>query len=120
VQAAVTPLGADGVEIIPGFLIFNMYTAVGWVIVVLSMLCFVLLLPSFFDERHIATKEAMRKQGISLSLPGIVFKSGLIFVVIKKFFFQTTRMFGNPANWIIWQLSVSSWATLFSCSTFHS
>jgi MFS transporter, ceroid-lipofuscinosis neuronal protein 7 len=71
VQAAVTPLGDDGIQIIPGFLIVNMYTAVGWVIVVLSVLCFVLLLPSFFNEKHIAAKEAMCKQGISLSLSGI-------------------------------------------------
>jgi len=69
-QAAVTPLGNDGISIIPGFVTLNMYTAVGWVIVVLSSLCFLLLLPILFTEKHIAAKEAMRKQGVSLTSQG--------------------------------------------------
>lgn len=41
----------------------NMYTAAGWINVVLGVINFVLFLPRFFKERKIAAREAMRDQG---------------------------------------------------------
>lgn len=106
-QAAVTPLGDNGIEIIPGFLILNMYTAVGWVIVVLSVLCFVLLLPSFFHEKHIATKEAMSKQGISLSLPGILFPQNKVFLL-------TESLLNFSENTKVWKANKPDYLAAFS------
>ncbi|CAB3367038.1 Hypothetical predicted protein [Cloeon dipterum] len=70
VQSILTSLlGNDGFPIIEGFISMNMYTSVGWVIVVLSSINFVLLLPQFFTEQHIAVREEMKTQGISTPLP---------------------------------------------------
>lgn len=59
----VTPLGDEGVTLIPGVLSLNMYTAAGWINVVMGIGNFILFLPWFFVERQIAAKEAMVKQG---------------------------------------------------------
>ncbi|XP_055705304.1 major facilitator superfamily domain-containing protein 8 isoform X3 [Phlebotomus papatasi] len=61
-QAAVTQLGEKGL-VIPGFLHLNMYTAAGWINVLLGILNFCMFLPMFFKERRIAAKEAMILQG---------------------------------------------------------
>lgn len=61
-QAAVVPLGEDGIDIIPGRLNLNMYTAAGWINVILGLLNFYLYLPFIFKEHKIAAREAMVKQ----------------------------------------------------------
>ncbi|XP_044739182.1 major facilitator superfamily domain-containing protein 8 [Chrysoperla carnea] len=62
-QAAVVPLGDEGVDLIPGQLKLNMYTAAGWINVILGFVNFCLYLPMFFKEHKIAAREAMLKQG---------------------------------------------------------
>ncbi|KAK7871617.1 hypothetical protein R5R35_001804 [Gryllus longicercus] len=62
-QAAVTKLGDDGVEIIPGQLTLNMYSAAGWMNVIMSIVNFIMFLPFVFIERPIAAREAMLNQG---------------------------------------------------------
>jgi hypothetical protein len=63
-QAAVTPLGDKGIPIIPGILTLDMYTAAGWVNVLLGVLNCLLFLPSVFRERRIAAREAMLHHGM--------------------------------------------------------
>ncbi|KAG7199231.1 hypothetical protein KM043_018100 [Ampulex compressa] len=60
-QAAVTPLGDNGIYIMD--LPFNMYTMAGWINVVMGILNFIMFLPSNFKEHRIAIKEAMRNEG---------------------------------------------------------
>ncbi|XP_008210269.1 major facilitator superfamily domain-containing protein 8 [Nasonia vitripennis] len=60
-QTAVTPLGDDGF-ILMG-LPMNMYTAAGWINVLMGILNFCLFLPCCFKEHKIAAREAMRDQG---------------------------------------------------------
>lgn len=62
-QAAVTPLGPGSTPDTAGFLTLDMYTAAGWINVLLGVLNFVLFLPFSFKERKIAAKEAMRARG---------------------------------------------------------
>lgn len=63
-QAAVTPLGDKGVPLIPGILTLNMYTATGWINMLLGIFNCILFLPSIFHERRIAAREAMMLQGM--------------------------------------------------------
>ena len=63
-QAAVTPLGDKGVPLIPGVLTLNMYTAAGWINVLLGVCNCLLFLPSVFRERRIAAREAMLHHGM--------------------------------------------------------
>lgn len=63
-QAAVTPLGDKGVPLIPGILTLNMYTATGWINVLLGVFNCILFLPSIFRERRIAAREAMMLHGM--------------------------------------------------------
>jgi ceroid-lipofuscinosis MFS transporter 7 len=63
-QAAVTPLGDKGVPLIPGILTLNMYTAAGWINVLLGVFNCILFSPSVFRERRIAAREAMRHHGM--------------------------------------------------------
>lgn len=58
-QAAVTPLGNDGVDLFGGWLQLNMYTATGWINVLVAIINGIILLPFIFKERSIAVKEAM-------------------------------------------------------------
>lgn len=51
-QAAVTPLGSDGFTLFGGFT-FNMYTACGWINVLMSIGNFIMFLPMFFQVRFI-------------------------------------------------------------------
>ncbi|XP_063709230.1 major facilitator superfamily domain-containing protein 8-like [Culicoides brevitarsis] len=60
-QAALTPLGNEGTTV--GKIVLNMYTAPGWVNVLLAIINIVILLPWAFEERPIAAKEAMVVQG---------------------------------------------------------
>lgn len=62
-QAALTPLGDKGQKFFNGKLYFDMYTAPGWVNVLLAVINIVILLPWTFEERPIAAKEAMIVQG---------------------------------------------------------
>ncbi|GFG32490.1 hypothetical protein Cfor_04323 [Coptotermes formosanus] len=63
-QAAVTPLGDKGIPVIPGVLTLNMYTAAGWINVLLGIFNCLLFLPSVFRERRIAAREAMLHHGM--------------------------------------------------------
>lgn len=63
-QAAVTPLGDKGIPLIPGVLTLNMYTAAGWINVLLGICNCLLFLPSVFRERRIAAREAMLRHGM--------------------------------------------------------
>ncbi|XP_014236234.1 major facilitator superfamily domain-containing protein 8 [Trichogramma pretiosum] len=60
-QSIVVPLGED-TRLVMG-LPMNMYSAAGWINVLLGMLNFYLFLPCSFKERKIAAREAMRNQG---------------------------------------------------------
>lgn len=60
-QMVVSPLGDDGFTLMG--LPMNMYTAAGWINVLMGILNFALFLPWNFKERKIAAKEAMRDQG---------------------------------------------------------
>ncbi|XP_075226310.1 CLN7/MFS domain-containing 8 isoform X2 [Lycorma delicatula] len=61
-QASVTPLGDKGI-ILFGFLPLNMYSAAGWINVILGIFNTFLLMPYIFVERPIAAKEAMLLSG---------------------------------------------------------
>jgi ceroid-lipofuscinosis MFS transporter 7 len=63
-QAAVTPLGDKGIPLIPGVLTLNMYTAAGWINVLLGIVNCLLFLPSVFRERRIAAREVMLHHGM--------------------------------------------------------
>lgn len=63
IQAAVVPLGGEGVWLIKNKLKLNMYTASGWINVFLSLFNIYLFFPSVFKEYKIAAKEAMIKMG---------------------------------------------------------
>lgn len=56
-QSLVTPLGDEGFPLIEGKLSMNMYTAAGWINVLLGIINLILF--AFFKERPIAAKEAM-------------------------------------------------------------
>lgn len=60
-QTAVSPLGETGTSLMG--LPMNMYTAAGWINVLLGILNFALFLPWSFKEHKIAAREAMRDQG---------------------------------------------------------
>lgn len=48
-QAAVTPLGSEGYSLLWGGFIFNMYTACGWINVIMSIGNFIMFLPAIFQ-----------------------------------------------------------------------
>lgn len=48
-QTAVTPLGNDGYSFLWGFIVFNMYTACGWINVLMSIGNFIMFLPGLFE-----------------------------------------------------------------------
>lgn len=62
-QAAVVPLGDTGVWLVPNKLKLDMYTAAGWINVIMGILNFCMFLPAVFTEHRIAAKEAMMLQG---------------------------------------------------------
>lgn len=62
-QGLVTPLGDHGVPLFRNKLHLNMYTATGWINVLMGILNFCLFLPFFFKEKRIAAREAMVQQG---------------------------------------------------------
>ena len=61
VQAALIPLGQEGITII-GELRWNMYTSAGWLAASLSLVTIVLFLPCLFHEFNMADKEAKWNQ----------------------------------------------------------
>lgn len=63
-QAAVTPLGDNGIPVIKGVLSVNMYTAAGWINVLMGIGNFCMFLPAVFKERRIAAREVMVLQGM--------------------------------------------------------
>lgn len=62
-QAGVTMLGDQGVVLVRGMIHLNMYTAAGWINVLMGMLNFALFMPSIFEERHVAARELMLRHG---------------------------------------------------------
>ncbi|EDW93740.1 major facilitator superfamily domain-containing protein 8 [Drosophila yakuba] len=62
-QAAVTPLGDQGHVWLWGKMHFNMYTASGWINVLMSIGNFLMFLPGVFEEHKIAAREVMVMQG---------------------------------------------------------
>ncbi|XP_032290420.1 major facilitator superfamily domain-containing protein 8 isoform X2 [Drosophila virilis] len=62
-QALVTPLGRSGHVWFWGTMHVNMYTASGWINVLMSMGNFVMFLPGIFKEHKIAAREIMVMQG---------------------------------------------------------
>ncbi|XP_053953843.1 major facilitator superfamily domain-containing protein 8 [Anastrepha ludens] len=64
-QTAVTPLGNTGYTFFWGALVFNMYTACGWINVIMSIGNFIMFLPGLFEEHKIAAREIMIRQGKS-------------------------------------------------------
>lgn len=51
-QAAVTFLGDDGHILMPG-VVFNMYTASGWINVIMSIMNFIFFLPFMFQVKFL-------------------------------------------------------------------
>ncbi|XP_067612996.1 major facilitator superfamily domain-containing protein 8 isoform X2 [Eurosta solidaginis] len=64
-QTAVTPLGNEGYTFLWSSIVFNMYTACGWINVFMSVGNFIMFLPGLFEEHKIAAREIMIKQGKS-------------------------------------------------------
>lgn len=62
-QGVVTPLGDHGVPLFRDKLHLNMYTATGWINVLMGIVNFCLFLPFIFKEKRIAAREAMVQQG---------------------------------------------------------
>uniref|UniRef100_A0A6P4EI48 Major facilitator superfamily domain-containing protein 8 isoform X1 n=1 Tax=Drosophila rhopaloa TaxID=1041015 RepID=A0A6P4EI48_DRORH len=62
-QAVVTPLGEHGHVWLWGMMHFNMYTASGWINVLMSIGNFMMFLPGVFEEHKIAAREVMVMQG---------------------------------------------------------
>ncbi|XP_017063397.1 major facilitator superfamily domain-containing protein 8 isoform X2 [Drosophila eugracilis] len=62
-QAAVTPLGDKGYVWLWGNMHFNMYTASGWINVLMSTGNYLMFLPGVFEEHKIAAREVMVLQG---------------------------------------------------------
>uniref|UniRef100_A0A182TET7 Major facilitator superfamily (MFS) profile domain-containing protein n=1 Tax=Anopheles melas TaxID=34690 RepID=A0A182TET7_9DIPT len=63
-QGAVTMFGEDGLPLVKNKLHLNMYTATGWINVLMGILNFCLFLPFVFKEKRIAALEAMKQQGM--------------------------------------------------------
>lgn len=61
-QGAFTPLGSNGFILFKIFH-FNMYTAPGWVNVILGMVNFCLFLPFMFQDRRVSAREQMLLHG---------------------------------------------------------
>lgn len=62
-QAFVTSLGDPGVVVMRGVIHLNMYTAAGWINVVMGFLNFLMFMPGLFSERKIAARELMLLHG---------------------------------------------------------
>ncbi|XP_055855340.1 major facilitator superfamily domain-containing protein 8 isoform X1 [Episyrphus balteatus] len=62
-QAAVTPLGSQGFRILWGSVILNMYTAAGWINVLMGIANIIMFMPNIFEERKVAAREIMIMQG---------------------------------------------------------
>ncbi|XP_045467057.1 major facilitator superfamily domain-containing protein 8 [Harmonia axyridis] len=62
IQAAVVPIGDDGFFLIKDKLKIDMYTACGWISVLIAIINMYMFLPNIFREHKIAGREAMLKQ----------------------------------------------------------
>jgi ceroid-lipofuscinosis MFS transporter 7 len=62
IQGIFTPLGSDGYEM-PFGIRFSMYTAPGWLNVILGIINLFFFLPRFFQDRRIAAREQMLIHG---------------------------------------------------------
>ena len=62
-QAFVTMLGDPGVVLLRGVVHLNMYTAAGWINVLLGFINFLMFMPSVWTERNIAARELMLLHG---------------------------------------------------------
>ncbi|KAL3276812.1 hypothetical protein HHI36_012174 [Cryptolaemus montrouzieri] len=62
IQACVVPLGNDGFWVIQDKLKIDMYTACGWISVLIAIINLYMFLPTIFIEHKIAGREAMLKQ----------------------------------------------------------
>lgn len=94
VQAAVTPLGINGITVIHGIFKLNMYTAAGWLNVVMGIANFCLFLPVLFQDRNIAAKEVMKTEGMSTE--------------------KETWQYKKPDQLSVWTLIVSFFALVFN------
>ncbi|XP_065349377.1 major facilitator superfamily domain-containing protein 8-like isoform X2 [Cloeon dipterum] len=63
IQTAVAPLGDEGIGLFGGKIHLNMYTATGWVNVLLGAINCLCFMPFCFTEMPISAKEAQRRQG---------------------------------------------------------
>lgn len=81
-QAAVTPLGGEGRVLLRGWLTLNMYTAAGWINVLLGVINAALLSPFFFTERRIAAREAMLLSGATSGI--LKFNNSFLFPSILQ------------------------------------
>lgn len=101
IQAAVVPFGNDGFWIIPNHLKLNMYTATGWLNVLLALGNFCLFLPSIFHEHKVAEREAALKQASSSSqkvesqVPKIAAWSLIVFHFVLVFNFMIMETLGS-------------------------
>ncbi|CAH0552806.1 unnamed protein product [Brassicogethes aeneus] len=94
IQAAVVPLGNDGVWLIKDQLKLDMYTASGWINVFLTLINIYLFFPSMFIEHKIASREAMQKSGTNNEK-------------------DTWKMF-KPSYFAAWTLLVAFFVILFN------
>ncbi|XP_059216197.1 major facilitator superfamily domain-containing protein 8 isoform X1 [Stomoxys calcitrans] len=62
-QALATPLGSNDLTWFGVGIIFNMYTASGWINVIMGIGNLIMFMPSIFEERKIAAREIMIMQG---------------------------------------------------------
>lgn len=91
-QAAVTPLGDHGIILM--MLPINMYTAAGWINVIMGIFNFILFLPWNFKEYKIAIKEAMRNEGKatgilnSYSIIILILNFNFIYFIKPKYFLK--------------------------------
>lgn len=88
-QAAVTPLGNHGITLM--MVPINMYTAAGWINVIMGIFNFILFLPWNFKEYKIAIKEAMRNEGKATGINSyfviILILNFLIIILCILFYF---------------------------------
>jgi len=110
-QALVTILGENGYTV--GVLTINMYTAAGWINVLLGVINFVLFLPIVFKERRIAAREAMVLQNAVSGLFPFSYPS----VRTVRLLSCTLPCFLNTAQWPhVFLIKHKFPALLLSCS----
>lgn len=94
IQASVVPLGNEGVFLIRKKLKLDMYTACGWISVLIAIINIYMFLPQVFIEHRIAGREAMMKQ--------------------KKDNVKDTYKMHKPSYFATWTLIVSFFVIVFN------